>query len=50
MSTKRLFVGNLSSSTTENDLLQHFADFQPSNARVMADRGFGFIEVDPTDG
>ena len=45
MANKRLFVGNLSYSSGEEDLLEAFADFQPQNARVIPNRGFGFIEV-----
>ncbi|MBI1334686.1 MAG: RNA-binding protein [Armatimonadetes bacterium] len=46
MATKTLFVGNLPYSISENELLEHFAKFSPSNARIIAQRGFGFIDVD----
>lgn len=45
MSTKRLFIGNLAYSATEEEVLMHFGDYQPSNARVMADRGIAFIDI-----
>lgn len=46
MSTKRLFVGNLPFSTTESELLMHFGDFQPHSARIIPDRGFGFVDIE----
>ncbi|MCC6686479.1 MAG: RNA-binding protein [Fimbriimonadaceae bacterium] len=46
MSTKRLFVGNLPFSTTESDLLMHFGDFQPHSAKIIPDRGFGFVDIE----
>lgn len=45
MANKKLFVGNLPYSSTEEDLLQAFADFQPQTSRVIPNRGFGFVEV-----
>lgn len=48
----RLFVGNLSFTTTENDLQDHFAQAGPVIAvSIMQDRatgrsrGFGFVEM-----
>lgn len=46
MSTKTLYVGNLPYSATEEDILQHFAAYGASKARVMEGRGFGFVDVD----
>ncbi len=46
MSTKRLFVGNLPFSATESELLMHFGDFQPHSARIIPDRGFGFVDIE----
>lgn len=43
---KSLYVGNLSYSTTEEGLVAAFADFGGSNPRIIAGRGFGFIDVD----
>lgn len=45
VANKKLFVGNLPYSSTEEDLLQAFADFQPQTSRVIPNRGFGFVEV-----
>lgn len=45
MSIKRLFIGNLNYSTTDNELLMHFGDYQPSNPRIMGDRGFAFLDI-----
>jgi RNA recognition motif-containing protein len=50
---KRIYVGNLSFSTTSDDLRQAFGEFgQVSNASVVSDRetgrsrGFAFVEMD----
>jgi len=50
---KRIYVGNLSFSTTSDDLRQTFGEFgQVSNASVVSDRetgrsrGFAFVEMD----
>ena len=50
---KRIYVGNLSFSTTSEDLRQAFGEFgQVSNASVVSDRetgrsrGFAFVEMD----
>jgi RNA recognition motif-containing protein len=53
----KLYVGNLSYSTTDESLLQLFAEkgYKPVSARVITDRetgqsrGFGFIELGPQD-
>lgn len=46
MATKTLYVGNLSYSTSESDLQQHFSKFSSSNARIIEGRGFGFVDID----
>lgn len=46
MATKTLYVGNLSYSTTESDLTQHFAAYGGTNARIIEGRGFGFVDID----
>ncbi|HRI45125.1 MAG TPA: hypothetical protein PLV39_13280 [Fimbriimonadaceae bacterium] len=46
MATKTLYVGNLSYSSTEGELLQHFAAYNASNARIIEGRGFGFVDID----
>lgn len=50
---KRIYVGNLSFSTTSEDLRQAFGEFgQVSNASVVSDRetgrsrGFAFVEME----
>lgn len=45
MALKNLYVGNLSYNTNEEGLLMAFADFQPQNAKIIPNRGFGFVEV-----
>lgn len=45
MATKTLYVGNLPYSATEEQLLMHFGDYQPSQARIVEGRGFGFVDV-----
>ena len=45
MALKNLYVGNLSYSTNEEELLMAFGEFQPQNAKVIPNRGFGFVEV-----
>lgn len=46
MATKSLYVGNIPYSLTEADLLDAFAEFGASQARIVEGRGFGFIDVD----
>ena len=44
--SKTLYVGNLSYSTTENDLRTIFEPYGPvTDARIIENRGFGFVEV-----
>jgi RNA recognition motif-containing protein len=48
--SKRLFVGNLSYNTTENDLQTAFAPYGGTGAVIPTDydgrgKGFGFIDV-----
>ena len=45
MANKSLYVGNLSYSTTESKLRELFAEFSPSEVRMIGDKGFGFIDV-----
>ena len=46
MATKTLFVGNLSYSATESDLVNSFSAYGGNNGRIIEGRGFGFIDVD----
>lgn len=46
MATKTLFVGNLSYSTTESELVKNFSAYGGSNARIIEGRGFGFVDID----
>ncbi len=46
MATKTLYVGNLPYSSSEDDLMTFFSAYQPSRARIVEGRGFGFVDVD----
>lgn len=46
MAIKTLYVGNLPYSTTESDLVAHFAAYGGTNARILEGRGFGFVDID----
>lgn len=52
---KTLYVGNLSWSTTEDDLAQTFHSYNVKSARIISDRdtgrsrGFGFVEIADED-
>ena len=46
MATKSLYVGNLSYSTTEEELRSLFDPWGPvSEARIVQGRGFGFVDI-----
>ncbi|HUV04170.1 MAG TPA: RNA-binding protein [Armatimonadota bacterium] len=46
MATKSLYVGNLSYSTTEEDLKTLFEPWGPvGEARIIQGRGFGFVDL-----
>lgn len=54
---KKLYVGNLSYDTTEDQLRDHFAQFgSVQSARIISDKysgrskGFGFVEMESEDG
>ena len=46
MASKTLYVGNLSYSTTESDLRNHFSKYNAGNVRIIEGRGFGFVDID----
>jgi cold-inducible RNA-binding protein len=48
MAGKSLYVGNLSYSTWESRLRELFAAFEPSEVRMIQDKGFAFVDV-PAD-
>ncbi len=48
MAGKSLYVGNLSYSTSESRLRELFAEFEPSEVRMIQDKGFAFVDV-PAD-
>jgi cold-inducible RNA-binding protein len=45
MASKSLYVGNLSYSTTESSLRELFAQYEPTEVRLIPDKGFGFVDV-----
>ncbi len=45
MASKSLYVGNLSYSVTEAELRELFAEFEPTEVRLIGDKGFGFVDV-----
>lgn len=45
MASKSLYVGNLSYSATESSLRELFAKYEPSEVRLIGDKGFGFVDV-----
>ena len=50
MQSSNLYVGNLSYSVTSDDLKELFSQFgNVKEAKVIADRGFGFVEMDTTE-
>ncbi len=46
MATKSLYIGNISYSSSEQDLLDAFAAYGASNVRIIEGRGFAFIDVE----
>ncbi|MEN6373027.1 MAG: RNA-binding protein [Armatimonadota bacterium] len=46
MANKSLYVGNMSYSTTENDIRSLFEPYGPiAEVRIIGDKGFGFVEI-----
>jgi RNA recognition motif-containing protein len=50
MQSSNLYVGNLSYSVTGEDLRELFTQFgDVKEAKVIGDRGFGFVEMNTTE-
>jgi len=45
MASKSLYVGNLSYSVTESALKELFTEYGATDARLIADKGFAFVDV-----
>ena len=45
MAIKSLYVGNLSYSVTDSALRDLFAEYEPTEVRLIPDKGFGFVDV-----
>jgi len=45
MASKSLYVGNLSYSITESALRELFAAYEPTEVRLIGDKGFGVVDV-----
>lgn len=52
---KKLYVGNLSYSTTEEGLREFFREYGPVSVKIITDnytgqsRGFGFVEIEDAE-
>lgn len=46
MANKTLYVGNIPYSTTAEDLETAFSAYGATNARIVPNRGFGFVDID----
>lgn len=45
MASKSLYVGNLSYQSSEQDVRDLFAAYEPGEVRIIPDKGFGFVDV-----
>jgi RNA recognition motif-containing protein len=45
MATKSLYVGNIPHGTTDSELRELFAEFEPGDVRVIEGKGFAFVDV-----
>lgn len=45
MANKSLYVGNLPYQVTETELRALFAEYEPTEVRLIPDKGFGFVDV-----
>jgi RNA recognition motif-containing protein len=45
MASKSLYVGNLPYGITQQELKDLFAQWEPTEIRLIQDKGFGFVDV-----
>ncbi len=45
MATKSLYVGNIPHGTTDSELRQLFAEYEPGDVRVIEGKGFAFVDL-----
>jgi cold-inducible RNA-binding protein len=45
LATKSLYAGSVSYSTSESSLRTLFAEYEPSEVRLISDKGFGLVDV-----
>jgi RNA recognition motif-containing protein len=45
MASKSLYVGNLPFGTTQEELKELFAQWQPNDIRLIGEKGFGFVDL-----
>jgi RNA recognition motif-containing protein len=45
MASKSLYVGNLTYSVSEQALRDLFAEFEPTEVRMIGEKGFAFVDV-----
>ena len=45
MATKTLYVGNLPYGITEDEVKALFAEWEPGEVRLVADKGFAFVDL-----
>jgi RNA recognition motif-containing protein len=46
MATKRLYVGNIPYSATDDSLREAFGAYSPTDVKIIEGRGFAFVEID----
>jgi len=45
MASKSVYVGNLPRDTSEQELRDLFAQWDPTDVRLIRDKGFGFVDL-----